>query len=170
MQFSDDHIAIRDMTRQFVRSEVVPYAAEWDRECRISPDVVKSAGDLGLFGVTMPTDWGGAGADFKSYVLAVEELAAGDAGLCNMICATNSYGFKVRDYGTDALKKKFLEPVARGEALGCMLLSEPHAGSDASKITTRAVRKGDKYVLNGTKVFVTSGKSAGYACIIAVTD
>jgi butyryl-CoA dehydrogenase len=170
MQFSDDQIAIRDMTRQFVRSEVVPYAAEWDRESRISPDVVKGAGALGLFGVTMPTDWGGAGADFKSYVLAVEELAAGDAGLCNMICATNSYGFKVRDYGSDDLKKRFLAPVARGEALGCMLLSEPQAGSDASNIKTRAVKKGDKFVLNGSKVFVTSGKSAGYACIIAVTD
>jgi butyryl-CoA dehydrogenase len=170
MPFSEDQIAIRDMTRQFVKSEVVPYAAEWDRESRISPEVVKNAGALGLFGVSMPAEWGGAGADFKSYVLAVEELAAGDAGLCNMICATNSYGFKVRDYGTDDLKKRFLEPVARGEALGCMLLSEPHAGSDAANIKTRAVRKGDKYVLNGTKVFVTSGKSAGYACIIAVTD
>jgi butyryl-CoA dehydrogenase len=170
MQFSEDQIAIRDMTRQFVKSEVVPYAADWDRESRISLDVVKNAGALGLFGVSMPAEWGGAGADFKSYVLAVEELAAGDAGLCNMICATNSYGFKVRDYGTDDLKKRFLEPVAQGGALGCMLLSEPQAGSDASNIKTRAVRKGDKYVLNGTKVFVTSGKSAGYACIIAVTD
>jgi butyryl-CoA dehydrogenase len=170
MLFSEDQIAIRDMTRQFVKSEVVPYAADWDRESQISPDVVKNAGALGLFGVSMPAEWGGAGADFKSYVLAVEELAAGDAGLCNMICATNSYGFKVRDSGTDDLKKRFLEPVARGEALGCMLLSEPHAGSDAANIKTRAVRKGDKYVLNGTKVFVTSGKSAGYACIIAVTD
>jgi butyryl-CoA dehydrogenase len=170
MLFSEDQIAIRDMTRQFVKSEVVPHAADWDRESRISPDVVKNAGALGLFGVSMPAEWGGAGADFKSYVLAVEELAAGDAGLCNMICATNSYGFKVRDYGTDDLKKRFLDPVARGEALGCMLLSEPQAGSDAANIKTRAVCKGDKYVLNGTKVFVTSGKSAGYACIIAVTD
>src|ERR1700753_2940462 len=99
MLFSEDQIAIRDMTRQFVKSEVVPYAADWDRESRISPDVVKNAGALGLFGVSMPAEWGGAGADFKSYVLAVEEMAFGDAGFCNMVSATNSYGFKGRDYG-----------------------------------------------------------------------
>jgi butyryl-CoA dehydrogenase len=170
MQFSEDQVAIRDMTRAFVKSEIVPFAAEWDRQASIPKDVVQRAGALGLFGVCMPSEWGGAGADFKSYVLAVEEMAFGDAGFCNMVSATNSYGFKVRDYGTDDLKKKFLSPVAAGDALGCMLLSEPQAGSDASNLKTRAVRRGDKYVINGTKVFITSGQSAGYACIIAVTD
>lgn len=170
MDLSEDQVAIRDMTRSFVKNEIVPFAPEWDRKSHVPPEVIARAGELGLFGVSMPTEWGGAGADFKSYVLAVEELAFGDAGFCNMISATNSYGFKVRDYGTDDQKKRYLTPVASGEALGCMLLSEPQAGSDASNLKTRAVRRGDKYVINGTKVFITSGQTAGYACIIAVTD
>ena len=87
-----------------------------------------------------------------------------------MVSATNSYGFKVRDYGTDDQKERFLRPVARGDHIACMLLTEPHAGSDAASIKTRAVRRGDAWVLNGTKTFVTSGKASTFACIIAVTD
>src|SRR3984885_9173371 len=138
MQFSEDQIAIRDMTREFIKSEVVPFAAEWDRQASIPKDVVQRAGALGLFGVSMPSEWDGAGADFKSYVLAVEEMAFGDAGFCNMVSATNSYGFKVRDYGTDDLKKRFLSPVAAGEALGCMVLGEPQGGSRGSNLNTGA--------------------------------
>src|SRR6185437_2869407 len=151
MELSEEQQAIKDMTRSFVQNEIAPFAAEWDRQSQVPPAAVRRAGELGLFGVCMPSEWGGAGADFKSYVVAVEELASGDAGFCNMVCATNSYGFKVRDYGTDDLKERFLVPVASGEALGCMLLSEPQAGSDASNLKTRAVRRGDKYVINGTK-------------------
>jgi hypothetical protein len=167
---TDDQIAIRDMTRTFVRKDVAPYAAEWDRTETMSTAAVRRAGELGLFGVCMPAEWGGAGADFLSYVLATEELAAGDAGFCNMVSATNSYGFKVRDYGTDDQKERYLRPVASGESIACMLLTEPHAGSDAASIKTRAVRKGNTYVLNGTKAFITSGQSSTFACIIAVTD
>ena len=169
-EYSEDQIAIRDMTRAFIRDEVVPYALDWDKAARAPMETVLKAGALGLFGVTMPTEYGGAGADFLSYVMATEEIAAGDAGFCNMISATNSYGFKVRDYGTDDQKERFLRPVASGGALGCMLLTEPHAGSDAANIRVRAARKGDRWVIDGTKTFVTSGQSAGYACIIAVTD
>ena len=167
---TDDQIAIRDMTRTFVRKEVAPFAAEWDRTETMPAAAVRTAGELGLFGLCMPAEWGGAGADFISYVLATEELAAGDAGFCNMVSATNSYGFKVRDYGTDDQKERFLRPVARGDHIACMLLTEPHAGSDAASIKTRAVRRGDAWVLNGTKTFVTSGKASTFACIIAVTD
>jgi butyryl-CoA dehydrogenase len=167
---TDDQIAIRDMTRAFVQKEVVPFAAEWDRTETMSPEAARKAGELGLFGVCMPADWGGVGADFISYVLATEELAAGDAGFCNMVSATNSYGFKVRDYGTDDQKERFLRPVASGAHIACMLLTEPHAGSDAANIKTRAVRKGDAWVINGTKTFVTSGGASTFACIIAVTD
>jgi len=168
--FSDEQVAIRDMTRDFVRKEIVPYAAEWDRTETVPLDTVYRAGALGLFGVTMPAEWGGAGADFLSYVLAVEELAYGDAGVCNMICATNSYNFKVRDYGTDDQKKRFLTPVASGREIGCMLLTEPQAGSDAGNLRTRAARHGDKYVINGMKTLITSGRSADVACVLAVTD
>jgi alkylation response protein AidB-like acyl-CoA dehydrogenase len=167
---TDDQTAIRDMTRAFVQKEVAPFAAEWDRAETMSPEAARKAGGLGLFGVCMPADWGGVGADFISYVLATEELAAGDAGFCNMVSATNSYGFKVRDYGTDDQKERFLRPVASGGHIACMLLTEPHAGSDAASIRTRAVRKGDTWVINGTKTFVTSGGASTFACIIAVTD
>jgi butyryl-CoA dehydrogenase len=170
IDLTGEQLAIREMTRSFVREEVTPYALDWDRARRVPAETVAKAGSLGLFGVTMPAEFGGAEADFVSYVLATEELAHGDAGLCNMISATNSYGFKIRDFGSDDLKERFLRPVASGGALGCMLLTEPHTGSDAANIRTRAERRGDTWVLNGMKTFVTSGESAGYACIVAVTD
>lgn len=169
-EYTDDQIAIREMTRAFVQNDVAPHALQWDREARIPIEVVRKAGALGLFGVTVPEAHGGAGADFLSYVLATEEMAAGDAGLCNMINASNSYGFRLEDHGTSEQKARFLRPVASGQALGCLLLTEPHAGSDAANIRTRAERRGDRWVLNGMKSFVTSGQSAGFACVIAVTD
>ncbi|NKB58036.1 MAG: acyl-CoA dehydrogenase [Alphaproteobacteria bacterium] len=169
-EFTDDQIAIRDMTRDFIQKEVAPFAAEWDRLATVPKEVVRKAGALGLFGVTMPTDYAGAGADFLSYVLVTEEIAAGDAGFANLINGTNSYGFKVRDYGTAEQKEKYLAPVARGDALACMMLTEPHTGSDAANIRTRAERHDDRYVINGTKAFITNGESSGYACVIAVTD
>ena len=170
IEFTEDQFALRDMTRDFIAREVRPNVAEWDRQAQLPDDLVRKAGNLGLFGVTMPTDYGGGGADFLAYVLVTEEIAFGDAGVANMINATNSYGFKLRDYGTDAQKEEFLAPVSRGETLGCMLLTEPHAGSDAASIKTRAVKRGDYYVINGTKTFVTNGEASSFACVIAVTD
>ncbi|MBS0241454.1 MAG: acyl-CoA dehydrogenase family protein [Proteobacteria bacterium] len=163
-------LAIRDMARDFIRREVLPHALVWDQKGAVPPSVVEKAGALGLFGITMPTEYGGAGADFLSYVLATEELAFGDAGFANMINATNSYCFKIRDFGSEDVKRRFLAPVARGEALGCMLLTEPHCGSDAAAIRTRAERRESSWFISGTKTYITSGQSAGYACIIAVTD
>ena len=169
-ELSEDQIAIRHMTRAFVRKDVAPFAAEWDRTETMSPTAIRTAGELGLFGICVPAQWGGAGADFVSYVLATEELAYGDAGFCNMVSATNSYGIKVRDHGTPDQKRRYLEPVSSGKAHACMLLTEPHAGSDAANIRTRAVHRGGGYVINGAKAFITSGASAPYACILAVTD
>jgi len=102
--------------------------------------------------------------------VATEELAYGDAGICNMICATNSFCIRVRDFGTEAQKERFLRPVASGKQIACMLLSEPQAGSDAANLQTQAMRRGNSYVLNGTKVFVTSGRSATVSIVLAVTD
>lgn len=168
--FTTEQIALRDMTRAFVQREVMPFAAEWDREERVPLDTVLKLGALGLFGVCAPAEWDGAGADFLAYMLMTEELAYGDAGICNMVNAANSFGAKVRDSGTDAQKEKFLRPVSSGQALGCLLMTEPHAGSDAAAMRTRAVRHGDSYVLNGAKCFITSGRSAEYAVIFAVSD
>jgi alkylation response protein AidB-like acyl-CoA dehydrogenase len=169
-QKTAEQIAIRNMTREFVRREIAPFAAEWDRTETVPLDTVHKIGALGLFGVCVPKEWGGSGADFTSYVLATEELAFGDAGVCNMVSASNSYGFKVRDHGTPDQKERFLRPVASGNEIGCMLITEPHAGSDAANLKTRAVLKGDRYILNGTKAFITSGRSSSLAVIIAVTD
>jgi alkylation response protein AidB-like acyl-CoA dehydrogenase len=170
IDLNSDQSAIRDEVRDFIRHDVTPYALDWDQSGSIPRGVVEKAGALGLFGVTMPTEYGGAGADFLYYILATEEMAYGDAGFANMINATNSYCFKVRDFGNDDQKQRYLVPVARGGGLGCMLLTEPHCGSDAANIRTRAVRRGSSWFISGTKTFITSGQSAEYACIIAVTD
>ncbi len=162
--------AIQTMTRDFVRREVTPHAPEWDRAETVPLDTLRRAGALGLFGVTIDPAWGGAGADFVSYVLATQELAYGDAGFCNVISASNAYGFRLRDFATPAQKAEFLRPVASGQAHGCMLLTEPHTGSDAAAIRTRAEKRGDRYVVNGTKSFITGGRTAGYAVLVAVTD
>ncbi|MGY8958863.1 MAG: acyl-CoA dehydrogenase family protein, partial [Alphaproteobacteria bacterium] len=168
--FTSDQIAIKDMTRDVVAREITPNAAEWDRQAFTPVETLRRLGALGLFGITMPTEWGGAGADFVSYILATEELAYGDVGICNALNATNSYCFKVRDFGTPAQKEEFLRPVASGDKIGCMLLTEPHTGSDAANIKTRAELRGDHYVVNGTKSFITSGRTSDMAVLIAVTD
>ena len=170
MGFTDEQTAIRDMTRDFVRKEIAPFVADWDRAARVPPALVRKLGALGLFGVSISTDWEGAGADFISYVLMTEELAYGDAGICNMLSAANSFTMKLRDFGTPDQKRRFLRPVARGDMLGCMLLTEPQSGSDAAHLQTRAVRRGESYIINGTKCFITSGRSAGAAVVFAVTD
>jgi butyryl-CoA dehydrogenase len=170
MSLTDAQIAIRDLTRGFVAKEVAPHALEWDRAETVPLEIVRKAGGLGLFGVNIPGEHGGAGADFTSYVLAMEELAYGDAGVCNMITATNSFAIKLRDFATPAQKERFLRPVASGAHIACMLLTEPGAGSDAAAIRTRAVRRDDRYVVNGVKSLITSGGSADAAMLVAVTD
>ncbi len=167
---TERQIAIRDLTRDFVRKEITPFAAEWDRTETVPIETVRKIGALGLFGVCVPAEWGGSGADFTSYLVATEELAYGDAGICNMVSAANSFGWKLRDFGAPDQQERFLRPVASGKQIGCMALTEPHAGSDAAAIRTRAVRRGDHYVINGTKALITSGRSADVAVVLAVTD
>lgn len=167
---TSEQAAIRDLTRDFVRKEIAPFAAEWDRTSTVPLDTVKKAGALGLFGVGVPAEWGGSGADFVAYILMTEELAYGDAGVCNMISATNAFAWKVRDHGTPAQKERFLRPVATGDALACLMYTEPQAGSDAANQQTRAVRRGDRFIINGTKSFITSGRSASVGVLLAVTD
>src|SRR5262249_12790459 len=111
-RLTDEQRAIRDTTRDFVRKEIAPYAADWDRSAAVPLDTVRRAGGLGLFGVGVPSEWGGGGADFISYILATEELAYGDAGVCNMLSATNAFGWKLRDHGTPEQKARYLRPVA----------------------------------------------------------
>jgi len=162
---------IRDAARAFSQREIVPYAPQWDRDCTVPVHLLRALGTLGFMGMCIDPRWGGAGADWVSYVAAVEEIAAGDCGLCNMMCVNNSPNCAaIQDHGTPDQKERFLRPLATGLQSSAFLLTEPGAGSDASALTTRAVKKGDRYVLNGTKQFITAGRSADVAFIVAVTD
>lgn len=169
-ELSPEQMAMRDMARDFARAEIAPFAAGWDRTETVPLDTVYKLGSLGLFGISIPAEWEGADADFMSYVVVTQELAYGDAGVCNMINATNSFALKVRDFGTESQKERFLKKVAQGKHIACMLLTEPGAGSDAAAIKTRAELRGDRYVINGTKCFITSGRSCDAAVVLAVTD
>ncbi len=171
MLLTPSQIELRDLAREFTRREIVPFAADWDRRRHTPLDVLDRMGELGFFGICVPERWGGANADFVSYVTVMEEISYGDAGVANMIAATNSpYCAAVNGFGTDAQKERWLRPAASGRAGGAILLTEPQAGSDAANLKTQALRRGDRYVLSGTKCFITSGRSAKLAMVLAVTD
>ena len=171
MLLNEQQAGIRDMARDFARNEITPFAAQWDRDEAVPLKTLAKMGKLGLMGVCVPEQWGGAGADFVSYVSAMEAIAYGDAGIANMMAATNSpVAAGLLAFGNDDQKERFLRPLASGESVAAFLLSEPQAGSDAASIITRAEKKANTYVLKGTKNFVTAGESADIAMIIAVTD
>ncbi len=162
---------VRDVARHFARERLAPGAAERDHTATPPLGLLREMGDLGLMGMCVPEDSGGAGADFVSYVLAIEEVAAADGAISTIMSVNNSpVCAAVQRYGTVAQKERFLGPLARGEQIGAFALTEPQAGSDASSIETRAVRDGDVYRLNGTKQFITSGSIASIALVFAVTD
>ena len=162
---------IRDAMREFARRGLAPFAAEWDRTRQFPKQALAELAKLGAFGVVVPEAWGGAGLDTVSLALVLEEIAAGDGATSTIISVNNSVVCgPILAYGTEAQKEKFLRPAATGKWLGCFCLTEPQAGSDASAITTRSVRDGAHYVLNGTKQFITSGANADIAIVFAVTD
>lgn len=162
---------IRDSMRAFAQERLFPFAGEWDKSHTFPAEAIQELAELGAMGMVIPEEWGGAGMDYMSLVLALEEIAAGDGATSTIVSVQNSLacGITYR-YGTDAQKEEWLKPLARGEKLGCFCLTEPHTGSDASAITTRADKDGDHYVLNGVKQFITSGKNANVAIVLAVTD
>ena len=170
MILTQEQQMIRDSVRAFAAERLAPNAARWDRDCTFPSDALKEMAAMGLFGVTIPEQWGGAGLDYVSLALTLEEIAAGD-GATSTIASVQTLVCNIfNGYASDAQKSAFLEPLAQGRLLGCFCLTEPHTGSDASAITTRAERHGDHYVLNGVKQFITSGKNAGVAVVFAVTD
>ncbi|MEE8365676.1 MAG: acyl-CoA dehydrogenase family protein [Gammaproteobacteria bacterium] len=171
MKLSDEQILIRDSVRDYVQANIAPYAAEWDKTSHFPAQQLKEMGELGLFGILIPEQWGGSGADYVSYALALEEIAAAD-GACSTIVSVNNVVVcgSLLQFGSDFLKQEYLKPLASGTKLGCFCLTEPQAGSDASALKTSAKKVGDDYILNGTKTFITSGKNAQVALIFAVTD
>ena len=171
MILSEEQRMVRDMARDFAATRLAPNAARWDREASVPLEVIAEMGSLGLLGMTVPEQWGGAGTDFVSLVLAVEEIAAGDGGVsCIMNVNNTPVCAAIQSFGSETQKERFLKPLARGKMLGAFCLTEPQAGSDASNLITRAERRGNKFVLNGTKQFVTSGSIADVAIVFAVTD
>jgi hypothetical protein len=171
MILTDQQEMIRDSLRGFVRERIAPFSAAWDRDHAFPREALKEMAELGLMGMLVPEEWGGSGADYVSFALAVEEIAAGD-GACSTIMSVNNSlvcGILLR-YGSEAQKERFLKPFASGQWLGAFALTEPQAGSDASSLATRAVRDGDSWILNGVKQFITSGKHGDAAIVFAVTD
>lgn len=171
MLLTQDQEMIRDAMRDFVQGQITPHAAQWDREHTFPQDVHRGLAALGAYGIVVPEEWGGAGLDYVSLALVLEEIAAGDGGTSTAISVTNCpVNAILMRYGNEAQKQQWLVPLARGEMLGAFCLTEPHVGSDASALRTTAVKQGDEYVLNGVKQFITSGKNGQVAVVIAVTD
>ncbi|RYF44055.1 MAG: acyl-CoA dehydrogenase [Comamonadaceae bacterium] len=171
MLLSQDQEMIRDAVRSFAQEELWPHAAQWDREHSFPHAAHRGLAALGAYGICVPEELGGAGLDYVTLALVLEEIAAGDGGTSTAISVTNCpVNAILMRYGNVAQKKQWLTRLAAGELLGVFCLTEPHVGSDASALKTTAVKDGDGYVINGVKQFITSGKNGHLAVVIAVTD
>jgi len=171
MLLNADQTMIRDAVRDFAQQELWPHAARWDKEHHFPTDVHQGLAALGAYGICVPEDLGGAGLDYLSLAVVLEEIAAGDGGTSTAISVTNCpVNAILMRYGNAAQKKQWLTPLVQGQMLGAFCLTEPHVGSDASALRTTATQEGDAYVINGVKQFITSGKNGHVAIVIAVTD
>src|SRR5437660_5272481 len=171
IDLSEEQKLLRDTCRDFAARELAPNAKRWDREHRFPAEAVEKMAELGLLGIAVPAEWGGAGMDNVSYALAIEEISRGCASTGVTLSVNNSlYCDPIAKYGTDEQKERFLTPYARGEKLGCFGLTEPQAGSDAAEQRTTAVRKGNAYLVNGTKNWITNGPVADAIVLFTMTD
>ena len=171
MILTEEQLLIQETARKFAQERIAPNSGQWERDAAFPPGIFKELGALGFMGMTVPTEWGGAGADHIAYALALAEIAAGDGALSTVVSGHNSVGvMPILNYGTEAQKQRYVRDLAAGAKLTAFCLTEPQGGSDAASIRTRAVRKGDSYVLSGTKQFITAGATADIALVIAVTD
>lgn len=162
---------VQEMMRDYAQNQLKPTAAHRDKTHEFPAQELKDLGALGAMGMTVPDEWGGAGMDYVSLVLAIEEIAAGDGAISTIVSVQNSLVCGITlAYGSEQQKQAYLPKFASGEWLGCFCLTEPHVGSDASAILCKAERDGDQWVLNGVKQFITSGKNAQVALVFAVTD
>ena len=171
IELIDEQQMIRDVARDFAQNEIKPIAGELDREGRFPTDLVKKLGELGFMGIFVPQNYGGSGMDTFSCVLALEEICKACASTGVIMSVNNSLVCEpILRFGTEEQKKKYLTPLAKGEKLGCFSLSEPAAGSDAGSIRTTAIRKGDYYIINGTKNWVTNGPEADIIVLFTSVD
>jgi butyryl-CoA dehydrogenase len=171
MLLTPDQEAIRDAVRAFAQAELWPNAARWDREHLFPKEAHAGLAALGAYGICVPEEDGGAGLDYLTLALVLEEIAAGDGGTSTAISVTNCpVNAILMRYGNAQQKKKWLQPLAQGQMLGAFCLTEPQAGSDASSLRTTARKDADGWVIDGVKQFITSGKNGHVAIVIAVTD
>ena len=169
--FTEEQISIRDAARDFAENEIAPSAVERDLTSEFPKEIIAKLGELGFMGMMVSHDWGGAGMDTVSYVLAIEEISKHDASVGVIMSVNNSlvcYGLE--KWGSDYLKEKYLKPLASGKMLGAFCLSEPEAGSDATQQRTEAVRSGDHFIINGMKNWITNGVNADVYFLQAMTD
>ncbi len=168
---SEEHIMIRDAARDFAQTELLPGVIERDEKQKFPNSLVKKMGDLGFMGIMVDPKYGGSGMDAISYIIIMEELSKVDASASVIVSVNNSlvcYGLE--NYGNEAQKEKYLTKLASGEFVGAFCLSEPEAGSDATSQRTTAIDKGDHYIMNGTKNWITNGGRADVYIVIAQTD
>ena len=173
MDFSltDDQREIQALAREFAQAEIEPNAAAWDREHRFPAELYPKLSELGLLGVCVPAELGGAGADFLSYILVLEELSRADAGVGVTVAVhTSACTLPILVFGTEEQRARFVPPLARGEKIGAFALTEAGSGSDAGALRTSAVPDGDGWRISGTKQFITTGEQAGTLILFARTD
>ena len=168
---TEEHRLLRDALRAFAADKLAPHAAAWDRDAAFPAQALKELAALGCFGIMVPETWGGAGMDARALAVAIEEIAAGDGATSTIISVNNCPVCSILlAFASDEQKRRWLVPLARGDWLGAFCLTEPQVGSDASALRTTAVRDGDHWVINGVKQFITSGRNAQAAIVLAVTD
>jgi butyryl-CoA dehydrogenase len=171
MLLTEDQRMVRDSVRAYVQEQIAPKAAAWDKSHTFPASELKGLAALGCYGVAVPDHYGGAGMDYMSLAIILEEIAAGDGGLSTIISVNNCPVCSIMmSYANETQKRDWLVPLAKGDMLGAFCLTEPHVGSDASGLRTFATRDDDHYIINGVKQFITSGKNADVAIVMAVTD
>jgi butyryl-CoA dehydrogenase len=170
-ELTEEQRQVRDMCRDFALKELTPNARRWDEHHEFPTAAVRQLGELGLMGIAVPAEWGGAGMDTVSYALAMEEISRGCAGTGVIMSVSNSlYCDPVLKFGTDEQRREFLVPYASGQKLGAFALTEPMSGSDAAEMQTVAVRRGAEYLLDGSKNYITNGPQADTILVFAMTD
>jgi len=170
-ELSPEQREIQSLARELARQEIDPHAAAWDREHRFPREVFAKLAEVGLMGVCVPEEYGGAGADFLSYVLVLEELSRADAGVGVTVAVhTSAATLPLLAFGTDEQRSRFVPPLARGEQIGAFALTEPESGSDAGSLRTRADADGDGWRITGSKQWITNGRYAGTFILFARTD
>ena len=171
MILSDELSQIRDAVRTYVAEQITPHAARWDRERQFPAQALRGLAALGCYGIAVPESLGGAGLNYSALAVIIEEIAAGDGATSTVISVNNCPVCSIlMAYANEAQQQQWLVPLARGEMLGAFCLTEPHVGSDASALRTTARREGNDYIIDGVKQFITSGKHADVAIVMAVTD